>query len=93
MNYLVNSPKSSQEYSAVKSILKSLQGITNKFFGVWERTVNEIMKWTFFKSLVSGSIPVHKHTCFNYRVIVRDAIYISVALSCPMKTWVLQCRV
>lgn len=26
---------------------------------------------------------MHKHVCFNYSVIVRDAIYISVALSSP----------
>lgn len=41
---LVNSSKGSQEGSAIKSTLRSPVGLSGEFFGVWERTVNELMK-------------------------------------------------
>lgn len=47
MSYFLNSLKSSQDSSAVKSVLKNPLGLTGEFFGVWEGTVNELMKWTF----------------------------------------------
>lgn len=72
----VNSLKSSQEGSAIKSTLRSPVGLSGEFF--WY--IGKNCKWVnegLFQSPVSGSMLMHKHMCFNYGVIVRCYLYLS----------------